>query len=68
MSLIPCETNLHLTWSENHVFSNDTKAKTFAITDTKIYVPVVTLSTLDNGKLLQQLKSDFERTINWNNY
>ena len=68
MSLIPCETNLILTWSENCVFSNDTNAKTFAIADTKIYVPVVTLSTLDNGKLLQQLKSDFERTINLNNY
>ena len=39
-----------------------------AITDTKIYVPVVTLSTRDNVKLLQQLKSDFKRIINWNKY
>ena len=36
----------------------------FKITDTKIYVPVVTLSTQDNAKLLQQLKSGFKRTIN----
>ena len=42
------------------------KATTFAITDTKLYFPVVTLSTQDNAKLLQQLKSGFKRTINCN--
>ena len=36
----------------------------FIITDTKLSVPVVTLSTQDNAKLLQQLKSSFQRTIN----
>ena len=41
---------------------------TFAITDTKLYVPVVTLSTQDNARLLEQLKSDFKRVINWNKY
>ena len=41
---------------------------TFAITDTKLYVPVVTLLTQDNAKLLQQLKSGFKRVINWNKY
>ena len=61
MPLINCEINLILTWC---VISNDTKATAFAITDTKLYVPVVTLSTQDNVKLLQQLKSGFERTIN----
>ena len=35
---------------------------------TKVYVPVVTLWTQDNAKLLQQLKSGFERTVNWNKY
>ena len=40
----------------------------FAITETKIYVPVVTLSTQDNSKLLQQLKSGFKRVISWNKY
>ena len=50
------------------MLSNDTKVTTFAITDTKLYVPVVTLSTQDNAKLLQQLKSDFKRKINWNKY
>ena len=41
---------------------------TFSITDTKLNVPVVTLSTQDNVKLLGQLKSGFQRTINWNKY
>ena len=41
---------------------------TFEITDTKLYVPVVTLSTQDNSKLLQQLKRGFKRLINWNKY
>ena len=36
----------------------------FAITETKLYIPIVTLSTQDNTKLLQQLKSGFKRTIN----
>ena len=40
----------------------------FAITDTKLFVPVVTLSTQDNEKLLEQLKCAFKRTINWNKY
>ena len=34
----------------------------------QLYVPVVTLSTQDNAKPLQQLKSGFKRTINWNKY
>ena len=40
----------------------------FTITETKLYVPVVTLSTQDNAKLLTQLKSGFKRTINWTKY
>ena len=64
MSLINCETKRILTWSEKCVLSNDTKATTFATTDTKLYVPIVTLSAQDNLKLMQQLKSGFKRTIN----
>ena len=40
----------------------------FAITETKLYVPAVTLSTKDNEKLLLQLKSVFKKTISWNKY
>ena len=66
MSFINCKIDLILTWSETCVLSNDTKATIFAITDTKIYVPVVTLSTQDNAKVLQQVKLGFKRTTNWN--
>ena len=40
----------------------------FTITVRKLYVPVVTLSTQNNIKLVKQLESGFKRTINWNNY
>ena len=46
----------------------DCQEPTFTITDTKPYVPVVTLSNQDNAKLLEQLKSGFKRTTNWNKY
>ena len=66
--LINCEVNLILTWSSTCVITNSTGAGTFEITDTKLYVPVVTLSTQENTKLLQQVKSGFKRVINWNRY
>ena len=71
MPLIKCEVNLILTWSSTCVLvaSNiEAQNATFAITDTKLYVPVVTLSTQENTKFLQQLKSGFKRVINWNKY
>ena len=68
MPLINCEVNLILTWSSTCVITNSTGAERFAITDTKRYVPVVTLWTQNNAKLLEQLKSVFKRTINWNKY
>ena len=49
------------------MLSNDTKG-TLAITDTKLYIPVVILSTQDNPKLLEQLRSAFKRIINWNKH
>ena len=68
MPLINCKVNLIFTWSSTCVITNSTDAGTFEITDTKLYVPVVTLSTQENTKLLQQLKSGFKRVINWNKY
>ena len=68
MPLINSEVNLILTWSLTCVITNSTGAGTFEITDTKLYVPVVTLSTKENAKLLQQLKSGFKRVISWNKY
>ena len=41
---------------------------TFKITDTKLYVPTVTLSTENDKRLLEQLRTGFKRTIKWNKY
>ena len=71
MPLINCEVNLILTWSSTCVIVsaiNANQAATFEITDTKLYVPVVTLSTQENTKFFQQLNSGFKRVINWNKY
>ena len=68
MPLINCEVTLMLTWSRDCVITNSTGAGKFAIIETKLHVPVVTSSTQDNTKLLQQLKSGFKRTIYWNKY
>ena len=68
MPLINCEVSLTLTWSPNCVITNSTGEEKFEITDTNLYIPVVTLSTRDNAKLLEQLKSGFKRVINWKKY
>ena len=68
ISLLNCEINLILTWCEDCVISSANGDIKFKITDTKLYVPVVILSTQDNAKLLQQLKSGFKRKIDWNRY
>ena len=47
---------------------NNPENATFQITDTKLYVPVVTLLKENDTKLLEQLKSGFKRTIKWNKY
>ena len=69
--LIDCEVELILTCSAGCVIIYTDVANQipiFTITETNLYVPVVTLSTQDNAKLLPQLKSDFKRTISWNKY
>ena len=58
--LISFEIKPILTWSDKCVLSNNANATTFAITDTKRFVPIVTLSTEDNEKLLEKLKSGFK--------
>ena len=66
--LINFEVSLTLTWSPNCVITNSTGQGKFKITGTNLYIPVVALSTKDNEKLLEQLKSGFKRVINWNKY
>ena len=71
MPLINCEITLQLTWSASCVIVSTDVANqnaTLAITDTKLYAPVVTLSQQDNEKLLEQLQSTFKRVIKWNKY
>ena len=68
MSLINCEFNLIWIWSSTCLVTNSTGAGRFIVDSTKLYVPVVTLSTQDNAKILQQIKSGFKRTINWNKH
>ena len=71
MVLINCKIFLHLRWSK-HCFlvagTESNQLPEIKITDTKRYVPVVTVSTQDNIKLLKQLESGFKRTINWEKY
>ena len=53
---------------ENSQFSeiNNPTGWKFKITNTKLYVPVVTSPTKDDNNFLEQLKSGFKRTIKWN--
>ena len=71
MPLINYEIELILTWSRNcliiYTEAND-QVPTFKITETNLYVSILTLSTQDNVKLLRQLKSGFKTTISWNKY
>ena len=67
MPLINCEINLILTWSGNWVIFFATGKTKFVITDTKRYVPIVVLSTKDNAKLLEQLRSKEQFRFQKNN-
>ena len=71
MPWINCEIEVILTWSRNSVIISTNVADqipTFTITETNLHVPVVTLSTQDNSKLLPQFKNGFTGTIGWNKY
>ena len=68
MPLINCKIELSLIRYENCILSSSGTAATFAITDTKLYVPIVTLKTEDNAKLSKLLSEGFKRPIYWNEY
>ena len=68
--LINCKIELSLNWIENCILTtaaNSIKV-VLNLTDTKLYVPVVTLSTEDNAKLSKLLSKEFKRTVYWNEY
>ena len=72
MPLLNCKIDLELTWYKDCMISSVNAAAgqivSFMITNTKLYVPVVTLSTKDNTNLTKQLNEGFKRTIYWNQY
>ena len=69
MNVINCEINLYFKWSKKCITGTTTnQVPEFKIADTKLHVPVVTLSTQDNIKLFKQLESCFKRTMDWNKY
>ena len=71
MPLINWEINFQLKWSPKCIIvagTENNKNPSFKTNGTRFYVPVVTLSTQENIKLLKQLESGFKRTINWNKY
>ena len=68
MLLINCKVELSLTWAPIFVLCNLVGASTYTLTDTKLYVPTVTLSTEDNAKLSKLLSEGFKRPVYWNKY
>ena len=55
-------------WDENCILFSKDDNSVFAITNTKLYVPIVTLSAEDNVKLSKLLGEEFKRPIYWNQY
>ena len=63
MLLINCKVEISFLWDPNCVLSNLVGASTFSITDAKPYVPIVTLSKEDNGKLSKLWRETFKRPV-----
>ena len=68
MPLINCKAEFSLTWNPNCILTSLAGDSTFAITDAKLYVPIVTLSIEDKAKLSRLLSEGFKRSIYWNKY
>ena len=63
MPLINCKIKLHLTWKKECVLSTDAGEAVFIINDTKLYVPVVTLSKEDNKDFIEQQNKGLQRSV-----
>ena len=68
MPLINCKVYLELNWIEDCILSSAGNSAKFAITDAKLHVPIVTLSTKDSANLTKQLNEGFKRSVYWNSY
>ena len=66
--LINCKIELNLTWKKERVLSTGVGEAVFIINDTKLYVPVITLSKEDNKDFIEQQNKGFQRSIYWNEY
>ena len=67
MPLINCKIDLELDWTNDCVMSAIADTK-FKITNTKLYFPIVTLSSKDNARLAKLLEEGFKRLVYWNEY
>ena len=63
MPLINCKVRLNLTWKKECVLSTHAGDAVFIINDTKLYVPIVTLSKEDNKDFIDQQNKGFQRSI-----
>ena len=68
MPLVNCKIKLNLTWKKECVLSAAADDAVFIINDTKLYVPVVTLSKEDNKDFMEQQNKGFQRSIYWKKY
>ena len=72
MPLVNCKIDLELTWHQDCMISSVNAAAgqvaSFMMTNTKLYVPVVALSTKHNNNLTKQFNDGFKRSIYWNQY
>ena len=66
--LINCKIKLNLIWKKEYVLSTGAGEEVFIIKDTKLFVPVVTLSKEDNKDFIEQQNKGFQRSIYWNEY
>ena len=68
MPLINCKIKSNLTWKKEYILFADVGDAVFIINDTKMYVPVVTLSKEDNKDFIEQQNKGFQRSFYWNEY
>ena len=68
MSLMNCKAHLELNWIKTSILSGNGNSAKYKITDAKLHVLIVTLSTKDNVNLTKQLSKRFKRSFYRKNY
>ena len=68
MPLINGKVCLKLNWIEDCILSSAGDTAKFTVTDTKLHVSIVTLSTKNSTNLAKQLNHEFNRSVYWNSY